>query len=730
MADWFYVPSWKRMPITPPFLTSRYEALPRNTDHGGSAADFPNEAEPHSCVTRQSLVTRFDAERPGGVPTQSAGTSSSEKFLLFLDECGLGETLAERLQHAGHDVVTIKTGETFAKVNENEYLFNPAQYGDYNLLFRELANSGKIPSAIVHLWSVTADTQSRSGLENLDKATDAGFSSLVFMVQAIAKQHITQQIDISVISNHLHEVIGGELLCPEKATVLGPVKVIPQEYPNIHCRNIDIEVSKLSSRYEALPRNADHSGSAAGSPLQNEAEPHSCVTRQSLVTRTAATDDLLTEILTKSAEPVVALRGNHRWVQCFEPVRIDKPSEESASRFREKGVYLITGGMGGIGFVIAKHLAKTVKARLILTGRSVFPDRDTWDEWLSAHEENDPVRVKILKIKELEAAGADVLVINADVSDEEQMREALVLAEKRFGAINGVVHTAGLADYEGVIQRRTKEAAERVLLPKVKGALVLDSVFKEHKLDFFILFSSLTSVTGGFGQADYCATNAFLDAFAYLKSAEGTSAVSVNWDIWQEVGMTVEAVKQWTGRLHASGMNKKAAASAEDFLKDGLHPSEGAEVFNRILEACLLPRIAVSTQDLTILLKQDIVTVSPLPEYSDESMLSEPRTERPGLSNMHVAPRNQTDRILADIWQNLLGIKQVGIYDNFFELGGHSLMGIQLLSRLHDAFQIELSLQTLFDKPTIADLTDIIEKRCQTLPDDMKNILKILDIKE
>jgi len=252
---------------------------------------------------------------------------------------------------------------------------------------------------------------------------------------------------------------------------------------------------------------------------------------------------------------------------------------------------------------------------------------------------------------------------------------------------------------------------------------------RDRRLNFFLLCSSLGNILykAKFGQVGYNAANEFLDAFAcYKNSGDNTLTVSVNWNNWQEVGMSVEAVKRWTGRLHiGSGMSGKAGASAEDFLKDGLLPSEGTEVFNRILEASL-PRVAVSTQDLTILLKQDIVTVMPLPEHSH----SEPPTERPGLNNMYVAPRNQTEQILADIWQNLLGVKPVGIYDNFFELGGHSLMGVQLLSRLRDALHVELSLQTLFDKPTIAELTDTIERSRQPTQDNMSNILKLLDIIE
>ncbi len=648
IADWFYVPSWKRVPVYSPF------------SKGGQ----------------------------GG-------------FLLFLDDCGVGEALADRLKAEGQKCVTVKIGSEFAKLNEGEYVFNPGQYSDYNVLIRELRNSGNIPRTIVHLWSVTENTQTRSGLEHLDKATDAGFSSLVFLAQAIGKQNITDPIELTVISNHLHEVIGGEMLCPEKATILGPVKIIPQEYPNITCSSVDIE-------HPPAP------------PSRGELK---------------LTGMLLTEIMAKSSEPVVALRGNHRWVQSFEPIRLEPGDSQSKNRLKERGVYLITGGLGGIGFVLAEHLAKTVHAKLILIGRSAFPVRDSWDQWLADHEEKDSISLKILKIKKLEAMGAEVLVFSADVSDEEQMREVILLAEKRLGQINGLIHTAGLADYEGVIQRRTKEATARILAPKVKGTLVLDKLLKNVRPDFFLLCSSLGNILykRNFGQVAYNAANEFLDAFASYKNyRNSTFTVSVNWNWngWQEVDISVETTKQRTGRLHTgSEMNEESLTHLEAFFKNSILPSEGTEIFNCILEA-RQPRVAVSSQDLTMLFKQDIVGVTPLPEQSDKSIRSEPLIERPGLSNIYVAPRNETEQVLADIWQNLLGVRPIGIHDNFFELGGHSLIGVQLLSRVLDDFQIELSLQTVFDTPTIAELTEIIEMRRQSLQYDMDNILDVLEIVE
>ena len=113
-------------------------------------------------------------------------------------------------------------------------------------------------------------------------------------------------------------------------------------------------------------------------------------------------------------------------------------------RLREGGVYLITGGLGRIGLVLAEYLARTVRAKLILIGRSAFPGRDKWEQWLATHGEDDRVSRRIRKVQAIEELGAEVLIISADVANEEQMQAVITQAYERFGTIHGVIHSAGI----------------------------------------------------------------------------------------------------------------------------------------------------------------------------------------------------------------------------------------------------------------------------------------------
>jgi len=440
IGNWFYAPSWRRSAAPP---------------------------------------AKFDKKR---------------RWLIFADECGVGKQLGQRLEQLGHEVITVASGERFKKIDDRLYAINPGSRPDYDALFKEIGVISETAQTIVHLWSVTPNGRDL----DVEQAQARGFYSLLFLAQALGDQlltlmpadvHVEEKLNICVVSNNLQEVTGEEELCPEKATLLGPCRVISQEYQNILCRSIDV----------VLPD--------AGA-----------VREQRLV------DDLLAEIANESSDRVVAYRGRHRWVQDFEQIRFDV-ADEKPVKLKDRGVYLITGGMGGMGLEFAQYLAQAVNARLVLVGRTPLPaDHD--------------------KIRAIEDAGGEVLLVGADVTNEEQMKSVVQQAREQFGEINGVVHAAGVPG-AGMIQLKTPAMAENVLAPKVAGTRVLDRVLQDAPLDFFIMCSSRAAILGGFGNVDYCAANAYLDAFAhYKRSTNDGTAVSINWDAWQSVGMLVKSAEQ------------------------------------------------------------------------------------------------------------------------------------------------------------------------------------------
>jgi acyl transferase domain-containing protein/acyl carrier protein len=613
IADWFYVPLWKQ-----------------------------------SIINQKQLINHQSCT------------------LIFIDEIGLGEEISKRLQLEGQDVIIVKEGAQFTKLNSRAYSLNPKQRNDYDALVNELIAQNKIPTAIAHLWNVTSFDNTPCGIAGVDQLQDKGFYSLLFLAQALLRQHITNQLQLTVVSNNMQSVVGEDCLYPEKATLLGAVKIIPQEYPNISCRSIDIAITtNLNCQNEKL------------------------------------VDNLLHELKTQSSDIVIAYRGINRWVQTFESVRLEKQKE--ISKLKPGGVYLITGGLGGMGLALASHLAQVVQAKLVLIGRSAFPAKAEWKQWLATHDAEDNISQKIRKLQELEDLGAEVLAISADVSNLEQMQKVLATVQEKFLQINGIIHCAGVPDYAGVISRRTREMTEEIMAPKVKGTLVLNSLLKDIRLDFLILCSSLSSVIyrSKFSEVGYCAANEFLDAFAYYKAQrENIFTVAINWNDWLDVGMSIEAVKRIVKKYDIS--------QEKTLLADAVLPSEGVEVFERILNNTS-PQIAISTRDLTALIECDR-------KFDPQAMLaslgnanpSQATYPRPQLTNAYVAPIKETEKIIAEVWQNLLGIEEVGIYDNFFELGGDSLLIVKVQSQLQKRLQRDLFTTDLFEYPTINALAQYL----------------------
>ena len=430
-------------------------------------------------------------------------------ILVFADSCGLASELIKHLARANHDVVSVRIGKSFAKSADAEYRINPKFPKDYDALFKKIWQSGKIPNLILHMWGITKDTAAPAINTSLDRTLLLGFYSLIYIAQALGKRELQNSLHMDIFTNDTYKIGGETVVCPEKTTVLGPIEVIPHEYRKVSCRNIDIELTQIQK--PQLDR------------LVNK---------------------LLLECRDPSTDRIVAYRGSRRLVQDFERLAIKEESTGFDACIRDNGVYLITGGLGGMGLALADYLAKTKKVKLILTGRSPFPLRGKWQQWLQTHDASDATTDRINRLMRLEQAGAQIMIARADVSDYGRMHRLIQRARRRFVAINGVIHAAGVSE-GSVIQTMNRNLGEKMLSAKVRGTLVLERILGHTGLDFFVLCSSTSSIAPPFGLTGYAAANAFLDAFANYKHPKDQSlTVSINWDTWDEVGMAVREMER------------------------------------------------------------------------------------------------------------------------------------------------------------------------------------------
>ena len=435
----------------------------------------------------------------------SAGRARDEErstvWAVLGTDLELGRALARRLADGGRTVVRVAAGSGLDHDGEDSWTIDPTNREHCADLLKSL-NAPEVGALrLVHLWSTRTEPAHALDADRLDQARRWGFDSLLALAQGIGDTRPTAPVTIDVLCRGVHSVTGQERLQPENATLLGACTVIPQELPGVGCRTLDLTGTDPRSPGETALRELP-----------------------AVLDRPVTDRDL-------------ALRGRHWWVRDVDTAPLGA-GNGGGPRLRDGGVYLVTGGLGGIGLALAEELARGARRPVIgLLGRSEFPAEETWDRWLDGHDEQDPTSSRIRRLRRLRELGAEVVVLRADVTDEEQTARAVARLRNSFGPLRGVIHAAGLPS-RGMIAGKSRQDVDEVLAAKTVGTLVLDRVCREDDLDFLLLCSSLTSLLGGPGQSDYCAANAFLDAFAQWHGQRtGSPVCAVAWDTWNGVGM-------------------------------------------------------------------------------------------------------------------------------------------------------------------------------------------------
>lgn len=658
----------RRLPLpTYPFERQSYWIATQNT---AGTRQIDTLAPPEIVISRLKLealadwfyVPGWKSAAPLSAPVEKS-TRQESCWLFFLDAYGIGRKVAEQLQASGEESIVVSPGQEFARLDDTHYTLNPLARSDYALLFADLHSQGKKAWNMVHLWSLGENDQP------VEEALHYGFYSVFALAQAFGDADAAQA-RLFILSNGTQNVTGAECVSPARATLVGPCHILPQEYANLQCRGIDFVLPQLGSQQEKT------------------------LIRQ-----------LVDEITSEEAETLVALRANRRWLPTFDALHVDS-GEGQVPPLRQGGVYLITGGLGGIGLAMARFLAQEYQAKLALLGRNGLPAREKWRHILADESTDKYTRRRIEHMQELEALGAEVLVLQADVCSREQMRPAIEQILARFGHLHGVLHTAGVPGV-GLTQFKTVDQARAVLGPKIEGTLVLEEVLAETEVELLVLFSSMTArMGGGPGQIDYSAANAFLGAYAQHWRGEHRQVVAIDWGEWQW--------NAWEAGL-AGYDSLVQSFFKENRRKFGIAFEDGAEALKRAL-ATGLANMVVSTQDFpTMVAQSKRLTAAYAAGQGRASHQNQETHPRPELVDSYAPASNEREQKIVELWENLLGVVPVGVNDNFFELGGNSLIGIELITRMRKLFQLEtLAAHVLYEAPTISKMALYLENGAST----------------
>lgn len=415
--------------------------------------------------------------------------SSRRSSIVFFDT---GETLRDlyekhlKAQGRGEArAILVKPGEQFEDAGNDCYRLNPENQGDYAKLFASLLEKEGSLESICFAWP---GHHAQTGREqSIAYMLETGVCAFLFMCQALIQLKLESKVRLVCLSTSKP----GESQ-PLDEAMRGFVNSLRLEHPKVFCKTVEVR--------------------------ENAGD------QQTL-------DFVVEELRTAGQDAnAVLYERKKRYIKKLTPFElensVDGPSPHGAE-LRNGGVYLITGGMGGLGLIFAEFLAREYKAKLIMSGRSR----------LSAEQE-----ATLERIREL---GADAVYLEADVSRQEDVENLIKAGKARFGEIHGVIHAAGILR-DSLLRNKTREELDAVLAPKVYGTLHLDEGTRNEPLDFFVTFSSLASIAGNAGQCDYSFANHFMDSLADQREslrAQGMrhgKTLTINWSLWADGGMKVD----------------------------------------------------------------------------------------------------------------------------------------------------------------------------------------------
>lgn len=619
-----------------------------------------------------------------------------QAVVIFVDDLGLGQSVTQRLEAQNYPCITVAAGNNFAAISKEDYVINPAQAADYLRLITSLKADNYTIGHIFHLWNYETNNVGISDLETLEISQQKGLYSLLFLVQALEQVLETKErIQLLFVASCSQFILPTDGIAYQKATVLGFLKTIPQEIPWLECRHIDLPITEVEI-------NRSH---------------------------------LLSEFSVSTPEAEVAYRNGQRLVPRLQKADWENEPQQELP-FKEGGVYLITGGLGGIGVKIAKYLLENYQARLLLIGRTPLPDESSWKN-INAGE--DQLTAKIRAYQELRQLPGSVIYQAVDICNLDDMKKTLDLLSSEWQTqFDGVIHLAGVLQ-EQLITSASPESLIAGLQQKVMGTWVLHHLLQDQNHGFFIHFSSVNSFFGGTGVSAYAAANSFQEAFsAYQRQHSYGNSYCLSWSMWDETGMSrgypMKELSQARGYCAISpsqGMDSLLVALAHGSSNVFIGLDGEKYHIQRFTLDCqnlqqLTALFTSNTDQLSIEQLHQLGVVDrfgtlthchfvqldemPLTDAGEVDIKQLTQTYTGLKVTEQTEPRNQVESQLTEIFQRVLSLEKIGIHDNFFELGGHSVLAAQIVSQIQETFGSDLPLWVLFQSSTIAELAQIIEQ--------------------
>lgn len=603
----------------------------------------------------------------------SASAASEQSWVIFSANSIFFQQLATELELAGHRVIRVHPGSCYRDHGIFSFDVRPDSREDLNRFFASLRDLSVHSANLAILYPDKSDGESDSSIFGLNWTE----SSPLYGIQAALDFHGTHPFKICFIARGLARIESEDSLIPQHSRIHALTQTLRNEYPNINASAIDID-------------------SAAS---RDTGEPSALVAA---------------ELVSSRNDTLVAYRGRNRWARHFERI---EPNQQLAARpVRENAAYVIFGGLGNVGLIIAHHLAKFHHANLVLVSRTPMPERNLWQQIMEIDPQTT-ISKRIKAVLDLERIGVAIDVIAADLTNSDEVVSVLDRCIERFGLPYGVIHAAGITSGSSAFCSWPNLRPDLFAVQeetKFIGSTVLAETLRGRGIPLVLFISSNSSIVGGFGFAAYAAASCAMNSVAEIMATEdrNTRWVSASWDHWPE-DRSSETPSQLE-ELYGDIDEHTLIQALETKYRYAMTRNEVEEALARVLSSHIDGHLIISTGDLNLRLTPG-TTAQPGHTLNRHSGGVQIRSDRPMLKNVYVAPRTDMEATIANIWQDFLGLDKIGVNDDFFELGGHSLLATKLVAEVRIKLQVSLPLAKLFEGPTVAKMTESVLLESESL---------------
>jgi len=591
---------------------------------------------------------------PSGTTSLLPAGAAAGNWLIFADELGLGERVAEQLKQKGGECLLVRPGDRLDFSAPGRATLRVDVPEDYRALV------GRQPAwrGVLHCGSVDATVSENRALPDLERAETLGCRSALFTAQALASHNKERPAKLWLLTRGAQPAWSRlEVSSIGQAPLWGLGRTIAIEHPEIWGGLIDVDP---------------------------DADPVLLARRVSL------------EVVAPDGEDQVALGEDTRLTP---RLRATPPGGTGQIKIRSDAQYLITGGLGGLGPLIARWLVDGGARHLCLCTRRALPERDTWTQLGKDHEAYGRVQAVLA----LENLGVDVRIEIADVANRAHMEGLFRRLKEQGLPLAGIIHAAAQIDFCS-IDAMTAGALHSALQAKAAGSWLLHELSRELPLDFFVLFSSATTLFGASQIGHYAASNQVPDFLAHLRRAAGLSALSVNWGAWEQIRLLGER-RDEISRFGLKAMPAaRALAAMSRLVTSGTAQAMVADVDWDVLKP------AFETRGRHRIFEFVQSQAAPAPTAGTcGSAVNDSAEDWAGKLTATAAEDRpeQLSLLIAGEVRRVLGLDAGDILDHdrgLFEMGLDSLMSVQLKNRLAKAVGHKLPATLTFTYPTITAL--------------------------